>query len=79
VNPGFPFIPQKVTRYGFGLLLEHGIIDREAEALVQDLDSEQFGRGGGAILVGAGAGDVKGRHLIGVPGVGDFLEALTTR
>ncbi len=59
-----------------GLLLEDGVVDRGAETFVEDLDAEQLGRGGGAVLVGGGDGDVEGQDLVGVPGRGDFLEAL---
>jgi hypothetical protein len=51
-----------------GLLFDDGVIDRGAEALVEDLDPEQFGRRSGAVLVGAGNGDIEGQDLIGEPG-----------
>ena len=59
-----------------GLHLGHGVVDRGSEAFVQDLDAEQLGRGGRSVFVGAGDGDVEGQDLVGVPGVGDFLEAV---
>ena len=59
-----------------GLHLQHRVVDRGAEALVEDLDPEQLGRGGGPVLVGGGDGHVEGQDLVGVPGLGDFLEAL---
>src|SRR5438270_6029826 len=51
-----------------GLLLDDGVIDGGAETLVEDLDPEQFGRSSGAVLVGAGNGDIKGQDLVGKPG-----------
>jgi len=51
-----------------GLLLDDGVIDGSAETLVEDLDPEQFGRSSGAVLVGAGDGDIKGQDLVGEPG-----------
>jgi hypothetical protein len=36
----------------------------------------KLGRGGGAVFVGRGHGDVEGQDLVGVPGQGGFLEAL---
>lgn len=61
------------------LLLDDGVIDGSAKAFVQDLDAEQFGRGGRAILVGSGDGDIEGQDLIGEPGGRRFLEALHGR
>ena len=58
------------------LLLDDGVVDRGAEAFVEDLDAEQLGRGGGAVLVGAGDGDVEGQDLVGVPGLGGGCETL---
>jgi len=58
-----------------GLLFEHAVVDRKAEAFVQDFDAEEFRRGGGAVLVGHGAGDVEGQDLIGIPGQGGFFES----
>ena len=58
------------------LHLADRVVDTHAVALVQDLDPEQLRRGGGAVLVGRGQGDVKGQDLVGVPGNGRFLEAL---
>ena len=58
------------------LLLDDGVIDGSAEAFVEDFDAEQFGRGGGAVFVGAGDGDVEGQDLVGVPGLGEFFETL---
>ncbi len=54
------------------LLLDDGVIDRGAEAFVEDFDAEQFRRGGGAVLVGAGQGDVEGQSLVGIPGKSGF-------
>ena len=51
-----------------GLLFDDGVVDGGAEALVEDLDAEQFGAGAGAVLVGAGDGDVEGQDLVGEPG-----------
>jgi hypothetical protein len=59
-----------------GLLLEDGVIDRRAEAFVEDLDAEQFGGSGSAIFVGGGDGDVEGQALVGVPGKSILFEAL---
>lgn len=59
------------------LLLDDGVVDRGAEAFVEDLDPEELGTGGGAVLVGAGDGDVEGQDLVGVPGQGGFFEALS--
>ena len=59
-----------------GLHLEHGVIDRRPEAFVQDLDPKQFRRGGGAVFVGGGHGDVEGQGLVGIPGQGGLFEAL---
>ena len=51
-----------------GLLFDDGVVDGGAEAFVEDLDAEQFGRGGGSVLVGAGDGDVEGEDLVGIAG-----------
>ena len=59
-----------------GLLLEDRVINGGAEAFIEDLDPEQLRRGGGAVFVGGGDGDVEGQALIGVPGESRFLEAL---
>ena len=55
------------------------VVDRGAKAFVQDLDAEQFGRGGSPVLVGGGDGDVEGQALVAVPGKSGFLEALDGR
>jgi hypothetical protein len=55
------------------LLLDDGVIDRRAETFVQDFYAEQFGGGGGAVLVGAGDGDIEGQDLIAEPGEGGFF------
>ena len=56
-----------------GLLLEHRVIDRGPEALVQNLNAEDLAAGGGAVFVGRGQVDVKGQDLVGVPGQGSFF------
>jgi len=48
------------------------VVDGDAEALVEDLDTEDLGRTHGPELVGAGERDVEGQHLVGVPGRGDL-------
>lgn len=53
-----------------GLLFDDGVIDGGAETFVEDLDAEQFGTGSGAVLIGAGDGDIEGQDLIGEPGSG---------
>lgn len=53
-----------------GLLFDDGVIDGGAETFVEDLDAEQFGTGAGAVLIGAGDGDIEGQDLIGEPGSG---------
>lgn len=58
------------------MLFDDGVIDGSAEAFVEDLDAEEFGTGGGAVFVGAGDGDVEGQDLVGIPGLGQFFEAL---
>ena len=57
------------------LLFHDRVVDRGAEAFVQDLAIGDLGGGGGAILVGGGDGDVEGHDLVGVPGQSHFLEA----
>lgn len=58
------------------LLLDDGVIDRGAKAFVEDFYAEEFGAGGGAVLVGAGQGDIEGQGLIGIPGKSGFLSSL---
>jgi hypothetical protein len=50
-----------------GLLFDDGVIDGSAEAFVEDFYAEQFGRGGGAVFVGGGDGDIEGQDLISEP------------
>jgi hypothetical protein len=50
------------------------VIDGHAGTFVQDLDAEDLHRGRRAHFVGAAEGDVEGQDLIGVPGLGLFLE-----
>jgi len=57
-------------------LLYDRVVDRRPEAFIQDLDSEQLSRGGGAVFVGGGQGDVEGQDLVGVPGQSHFFETL---
>ena len=57
------------------LHLGDGIVDRDAGTFVQDLNTEDTHRGGRALLVDTLEGDIEGQHLVGVPGLGDFLEA----
>ncbi len=49
------------------------IIDGGAETFVEDLDAEQFGRDGGAVLVGSRDGDVEGQDLVTEPGQSGLL------
>ncbi len=58
-----------------GLLFEDGVVDGEAEAFVEDFYAEQFGTGGGAVLVGHGAGDVEGQDLVGPPPIKRMRES----
>lgn len=51
------------------------VVDRHAGAFVQDLDAEDLHRGRRALFVGAAEGDVEGKDLVGVPGLGLLLEA----
>jgi hypothetical protein len=51
------------------------VIDRDVGTFVQDLATEDTRRGGRALLVNALEGDIEGQHLVGVPGLGNFLEA----
>lgn len=57
------------------LLLEHGVVDRAAEAFVQDFDAEELRGSSSSVFVGGGDRDVEGQDLIGVPGGSDLLEA----
>jgi len=57
------------------LHLGHGIVDGDSRAFVQDLDPVDLHRRAGAVLAGAGQGDVEGQDLIAVPGTGHLLEA----
>lgn len=59
-----------------GLLLDDGVIDRGAETFVEDFHAEEFGRGRGPVLVGAGDGDVQGQDLVGVPGESWFFQPI---
>ena len=61
------------------LLLDDGVVDGSAEALVEDLNAVELGRGAGAVLVGRGDGDIEGQDLIGEPGQRGFLETLHGR
>jgi hypothetical protein len=61
------------------LLLDDGVIDGGAEAFVEDFDAEQFGRGGGAVFVGGGDGDVKGQDLVSEPGESVLVGAARQR
>ncbi len=62
--------------YKSRLHLGHFGDDRHAGAFVQDLDAVDLHRGGGAQLRGSGQGDVEGQDLIGVPGLGELLQAV---
>jgi hypothetical protein len=45
-----------------------GVIDGDAPAFVEDLDTEDLCRTHGTVLVGATERDVEWQHLIGIPG-----------
>jgi len=56
------------ARHERRLHLRHRVVDRDAEALVEDLDAEDLGRAHRAVFVGSAESDVEGQHLVGVPG-----------
>ncbi len=58
-----------------GLHFADRIVDGNALAFVEDLDAEDLGRAHGAVLVGAGEGDVEGQDLIAVPRSGQFVQS----
>jgi hypothetical protein len=51
-----------------GLHLADRIIDGDAIAFVEQFDGEDLAGSRRAILVGERQGDIKGQHLVGVPG-----------
>jgi hypothetical protein len=45
-----------------------GVIDGDAPAFVEDLDTEDLGGTHGTVFVGSAERDVERQHLIGIPG-----------
>jgi hypothetical protein len=63
------------ARHKRGLHLADRIIDGDAVAFVEQLDGVDLAGRRRALLVGERQGDVKGQHLVGIPGERQLLEA----